>query len=75
MDRAERRQRTKVKQNKRIKNWEHKDWEPDTHHKGRMRKSHFGCGCEMCKPWKHKLDNKYKPSEVRELQDVEQDDI
>lgn len=30
------------------------------------RKNH--CGCWMCKPWKHGLEPKYKPSERRRLQ-------
>lgn len=26
------------------------------------------CGCAICKPWKHKLEKKYKPSERRKIQ-------
>jgi len=38
---------------------------------GSFRKSHMGCGCWMCKPWKHGIENKYKFSEIRKIKDYE----
>lgn len=37
-------------------------------HYGMLRKYHFGCGCFLCKPWKWKIESKYKISELRKLQ-------
>ena len=38
---------------------------------GRLDKNHYGCGCAMCKPWKHKAfgEPRYKHSEMRKLQE------
>lgn len=33
-----------------------------------LRWSHFGCGCPMCKPWKHFKRDAFKISERRRLQ-------
>lgn len=33
--------------------------------KGKLAKNNYSCGCQMCKPWKHKKENKLKPSERR----------
>ena len=52
-DRAWRRDQTKRVQIKRIKAWESFGTITKEKHKGMMRKTHFGCGCKMRKPWKH----------------------
>ena len=65
MSRAERRYKSKIKQLRRFKKWKG-IW--DINELGRLNKCHFGCGCPMCKPWKHKLDKKYKPSERRKIE-------
>ena len=51
---------SKKLQNKRLKLLDHT---PTDRHKGRYKDNHMGCGCPMCKPWKHKLDDKMKPSD------------
>lgn len=38
---------------KRQQNWKLWGWEPRKEQLGRFRKTHFGCGCIMCKPWKY----------------------
>jgi len=43
-------------QNKRVQRNRHLQWimlDWDLNNPGRLRKTHFGCGCGMCKPWKH----------------------
>lgn len=35
--------------------------------KGKLSKNNFSCGCQMCKPWKHKLENRLKPSDRKKL--------
>lgn len=52
----------KLKQKKRLKYLNH---ELDIRQKGRYKKNHMGCGCSMCKPWKHNLADKMKPSDKR----------
>lgn len=53
-------------QSKRIKNWTAKSNAiGQEKHKGMMRKTHFGCGCKMCKPWKHFGDNKHWESNIK----------
>jgi|GEM_PF-2293459 len=37
-----------------------------SNHVGMLRHNHYGCGCTMCKPWKHNLENKYKVSERKQ---------
>jgi len=69
MNRAERRHKSKSKQKNRARKWKLIGWVVDEI--GRFNKCHFGCGCIMCKPWKHKIDKKYKPSEIRKLQTEE----
>ena len=36
---------------------------------GRLDKNHYGCGCHMCKPWKHKAYSvpRFKHSEMKQL--------
>ena len=66
---AERRHRAEKKQQKRLKNLKI-NWPSVEEHSnfiGQLRNNHFGCGCSMCKPWKHKLDKKLKPSERKKL--------
>lgn len=41
----------------------------DVRNYGALKKSHFGCGCLMCKPWKHGCEEKYTIAERRRLQD------
>lgn len=50
----------KQKQKKRLKNVDH---ECSTRQKGRYKKNHIGCGCLMCKPFKHKMADKMKASD------------
>ena len=55
----ERDHHTKRVQRNRIKKWE----QPNRgigkdKHRGMMKKTHFGCGCKICKPWKHYGNNK-----------------
>lgn len=70
--RAWRRFQTEKVRRKRIKKWSITGWHiTQEKHKGMMRKTHFGCGCSLCKPWKHKLELKYKASERRKIQDNE----
>jgi len=38
---------------------------------GRLKHGHGACGCSMCKPWNHDLDQEYKPSERKKLQEDE----
>lgn len=66
---AVRREKQKSKQAKRIKDV--KDClnsELNERQMGRLRDHHYRCGCAMCKPWKHGLEEKEKPSERRKLQ-------
>jgi len=71
MNRADRRYKSKVKQKKRASNWRAWDWKVEEI--GKFNKCHYGCGCPLCKPWKHKWDKKYKVSERRRLQTEEND--
>ena len=71
MDRSERRRRAEVKQNKR-KNY---NTNPDSHPDGKMKKTPTPCSCWMCKPHKYGLEDKYKPSEKRKLQNYADDDL
>ena len=45
-------------------------WLDSTRVWGMFRKTHFGCGCFMCKPWKHKAysEPKYQISVYRKGQ-------
>ena len=54
----------KLKQKKRLKCLDH---EPSARQKGKYKDNHIGCGCSMCKPWKHKLDKKMKPSDRKKV--------
>ena len=54
----------KLKQDKRLKLVNNKC---TARQKGRYKKNHIGCGCAMCKPWKHKLDKNMKPSDRRKV--------
>lgn len=42
-------------------------WIDSPNNYGKLVKTHFGCGCKGCKPWKFKLDKKYKFSEYKNL--------
>jgi hypothetical protein len=52
-DRGWRRAQTERVRQRRIKNWSWLGWGMSESAQGQARKSHFGCGCGMCKPWKH----------------------
>ena len=53
-DRSWRREQTKKIQERRIKGWRQRGWtKMDKRHIGMMKKSNFGCGCQLCKPWKY----------------------
>lgn len=54
-DRAWRRRRAELKQEHRTSAWRAWGWNLDERRKGMARKTHFGCGCPHCKPWKHGL--------------------
>jgi hypothetical protein len=69
MDRGERRRRAEVKLAKRLRY----NNNPESHADGKMRKTPTPCSCFLCKPHKHGLETKYKPSERRKLQDGESD--
>lgn len=74
MDRNERRYRSKKKQSQREKKWNNAGWNiEDESHKGQLRKNHFGCGCMLCKPWKHGIGEELKHSELRSIIEDEQD--
>lgn len=38
---------------------------------GYLDKNHYGCGCSMCKPWKHKAygEPRFKHSEMVQLEE------
>lgn len=42
--------------------WAALGWRPE---RGRLRNGHFGCGCCLCKPWKHGLGEARPASELR----------
>jgi len=69
-DRLYRRVHAKRVQKKRIKKWAKSGsgWIIDKEkHKGMMKKTHFGCGCYICKPWKHGAEDKMKPSDRKKI--------
>ena len=66
-DRAWRRTQSKKKQDKRVQNLESVGF--DIKEPGKLRNNHYGCGCRMCKPWKHGAEPKLKPSERKKCQD------
>lgn len=75
MSRAERRHKAEIKQTKRLKHQINKYIDNiDERLLGHLKNNHRGCGCEMCKPWKHGLDNKYKISELKQLGDTDGND-
>ncbi len=66
---AERKQRNRLR-----KNLETGFWKPEWVKEewvGMLRDGHFGCGCPMCKPWKHGAEEPYRVSERRRLQNKE----
>jgi len=68
--RSQRRFNTKRIQKKRWKKWKDLAWVIDDPRKlGKLKKHHFGCGCTICKPHKWGLDDPFKNSEMRRLQD------
>ena len=74
MDRGERRYRAEKKQRQRKKKWESHGWNIESEKNlGKLKDGHFGCGCWMCKPWKHGKEKKLKPSELRSIENDEQD--
>ena len=34
---------------------------------GRLKNNHFGCGCALCKGWKHGLDDAYPHGQKKKL--------
>ena len=64
---ATKRHHNKRIQEKRAKKWSHWDLK-GADVQGKLRKTHFGCGCSMCKPWKHGKEPSLKPSERKKLQ-------
>ena len=74
MDRAERRHKAEVKSKKRLKHQVNQYM--DSKDVGYLRKTHNGCGCWMCKPWKHDFwEDDLKPSEKRKIQNHGEDDL
>lgn len=59
-NKAWRKAQSKRVQKKRLKFVDH---ECTDRQKGHYKNNHIGCGCPMCKPWKHKLAHKMKPSD------------
>jgi len=64
--RSERRYHEKRIQRQRLQNLPWLDVENQAMY-GQLKHNHFGCGCPLCKPHKHGLESKYKPSERRKL--------
>ena len=51
------------------------DWINNPKVIGRLRDSHFGCGCQRCKPHKYHNTSKYNSaSQLREILNKEEDD-
>jgi len=67
MNKGERMRRAKLKQAKRKKYYNH----DNIRHDGKLKDSHLGCGCILCKPWKGGKEPKYKASERRKLKEEE----
>ena len=65
MSRADRRAHEKRVQKKRKDYYNHTNPRKD----GMLKHGHLGCGCILCKPWKHGKESKYTPNERRKLQD------
>ena len=59
-------EKAKLKQKKRLKFVDHKC---TARQEGHYKDGHIGCGCMMCKPWKHKMANRMKPSDRRKSGD------
>lgn len=74
MSRAERRHQAKVKQTKR-KKYNINKHKTNPRHLGQLKDGHTGCSCSMCKPHAHGFEPKYKPSEMRKLQDDGQSNV
>lgn len=68
-DRAFRRHKEKVKQAKRMSDWEStrqtSTTELDPSQVGRFKDGHFGCGCAMCKPHKHGMEKPIRKKRKR----------
>jgi len=62
INRGERRYKTSLKQKQRCEYYSY-----DTLIEGKLRDSHLGCGCIMCKPYKHGKDHKLKPSDRKKI--------
>lgn len=58
-----RKHQSKRIQNKRLKKYKRITDNCTPSQKGKLRKTHVGCGCSMCKPWKHGLGEDMKYSD------------
>ncbi len=71
--RSSRRYKEKIKQKKRseILHEYHSSQklQGTSREEGRLKSCNTGCGCSMCKPWKHGLGEKFKHSEEIRLLD------
>ena len=65
MNRGDRKFHEKRVQDKRKKYYNH----DNIRHDGKLKHGHLGCGCILCKPWKHGKESKLKPSERKKLID------
>lgn len=70
MERPERRAKTRSKKAKRIKSIPRVVKHLDAKGLAKLKDGHIGCGCPLCKPWKHGLEETLAPSERRKLQRV-----
>ena len=63
---AFRRTHAELWQQKRKRRWSNvggifwTEWLENPVRYGMLKKHHFGCGCPMCKPWKHKVSSEPK---------------
>lgn len=70
--RALRRKAERKVQKRRIKNHRWLKESDDERLLGRLRHNHFGCGCTVCKPWKHRAGRKWASWDRQEyVEDLE----
>jgi len=72
MTRAERRFEERLKKKKRLKLQihEHLSNQPNERFEGQLKNGHGACGCPICKPYKHDLDNEMKHSDQKRVKEV-----
>jgi hypothetical protein len=73
-DRAWRRSQTRRVQSKRYNDLipiNQTNWVDTPSHLGKLKKDHFGCSCQMCKPYKHGRTDNLPVSQRKKLQSEE----